>query len=220
MSRKMLIAVAGVALLIVFAILLFRKNDGLSKVQRDIAESLDRAKVLKAERDSLRLANDKHRFPKREEEGEIEKTGKVEETVKKDPTAVVEEQSHVVTATVATKPATPGEGASIPAERCFTTSGMDGLTPKDKQSVFQPGAPVYIYAGVNVPQAEQIRIEWIDPAGKPIPPPDYVGVQTNTGPTGYRIYKFRTFQNAGTYEVRLYNAVGGLMASVPFEIRM
>lgn len=103
----------------------------------------------------------------------------------------------------------PQDGlASIPTDRFFTTDKMNGLTPGKPQTTFESGDPVYIYAGINAPQAERIQLRWFGPDGKHILPSIYKNVSANTGVTGYRIYTYRIFREVGPYQVVLYNSAG------------
>ena len=195
----------------------------MSQVQRDISESLERAKALKAKRDSVARLVEEKRFKKTGYAEEIENAEKKEELEKvaQNPVPQSKHETSVNSNTTASDVAVTivsGGSASIPVERFFTTNAMDGLTPLGKQTVFKVGDPVFAYAGIHAPQAEQVRLEWIDPSGKLLPPSEYVDIQSNTGVNGYRIYKQRQFQKEGKYEVRLYNGSGELIGKTEFTI--
>lgn len=253
MPRKTLIGIGLCVGALILIISLLRRNDSDTPVQRDIARSLERAKVLKARRDSVAELEGQKRFGKTAEVGETSQVGQTGETGEAGKTgqtgdvgtsSIQEDQYNPQSEHGATDdeefvgPPAPkpvaqtkevqrqaplkvqsGSGsASIPAERFFTTSAMDGLNAKDKQSVFKPNEAVYIYAGIHAPQEEQVKIEWIDPAGKALSPSEYVNIQSNTGVNGYRIYKQRQFRNPGKYEVRLYNGAGVMIGKTVFTI--
>lgn len=212
MSRNVLTGLAFIAATAVIALFLFRKDDGLSKVQRDIAESMDRARTLKTQRDSLAKLTERHRFPKQEVKEEVEKAGQTAKLAEE------EGGSEIVKTPVPALSLPQGEGASIPQDRFFTTAAMNGLIPQGKQNSFKPGESVYVYAGIHAPQAEKVKIEWIDPSGTLVSPVDYIDVQSNTGPMGYRIYKYRSFKVAGKYEVRLLNSQDKVIGKTIFSI--
>ena len=234
MPRNAFIAIGLIALIVVLAILLRRKNDGMTRVQRDIAESLERAGALKTQRDSLAELVGHRRFAKKEEEGETGETGEADQAGKPGETGVagatsvqlahVEQESQrndtrvpSTTQPVSDHPGIQREGASVPADRFFTTPAIDGLIPQGKATMFKRGDAVYAYAGVHAPQAEQLRLEWVDDAGTILQSVS-IEVQANTGTKGYRIYKYRTFPTAGKYVVKLYNNNGMMIGSSEFEI--
>jgi hypothetical protein len=216
------------ALLAVFvAVMLLRKDDGLKPIQRDISKSLEKAKGLKEERDCLRAIEHQRRFPKADEEAEVtSQNSSVQNATLPSQKKMVESDGQVSAIPVThqevqvpkSAPVTHnGPGATIPAERFFTTAKMDGLTPQGRQAQFNKGASVYAYAGVHAPGAEQIRMDWIGPADQVLSS-EVINVEVNTGINGYRVFKYRTFQQAGRHEVRLYNQNEVLIGTSGFII--
>ena len=128
-------------------------------------------------------------------------------------------KSAAPSSTSATGSFLPQEGlASIPAERFFTTTRMDGLQPADPQTQFSPGDQIYVYAGIHAPSDERIQLRWFGPDGQHILPSIYKHISANTGPVGYRIYTYRIFREPGNYTVRLYNSAGTVIGETGFEV--
>ena len=109
--------------------------------------------------------------------------------------------------------------ASVRDDQFFTTTSVDSLMPDTATSVFAPGEQVYVYAALHAPKSEKVHFKWFDTGGQPIIPTAYVDVEANTGPTGYRIYSYRTFRLPGEYSVKLYNELGEEIASQGFTIQ-
>jgi hypothetical protein len=190
--------------------------------------------VLKAERDSLARLVERKRFPKpedleqreeimqKEETGKAGQPGEIAETGEEQLVSTQKTIEPIAVRNLPEDAVMPApnvsEGASVPVERFFTTSAMDGLTPQGRQTQFKSGDVVYVYAGIHAPQAEQVRLEWIDPSGNVLTPAMFINVDVNTGSSGYRIYKNRKFQQAGKYEVKLYNSSGKMMGTTAFEV--
>ncbi|MCP5065244.1 MAG: hypothetical protein GY946_01645, partial [bacterium] len=91
----------------------------------------------------------------------------------------------------------------------------DPLRPRGGGSRFRPGR-VTVFAWVHAPRQETLKLEWLGPRGSVVKSQP-VEVLRNIA-EGYRFFYNKTYQEAGTSEVRLYNGVGVLIGRSVFEV--
>ncbi len=91
----------------------------------------------------------------------------------------------------------------------------DPLRPLGVGSRFRPGR-VTVFAWVHAPRQETLKLEWLGPRGSVVKSQP-VEVLRNIA-EGYRFFYNKTYQEAGTSEVRLYNGVGVLIGRSVFEV--
>jgi hypothetical protein len=201
--------------MVLFGALAFRNNDAMSKAQRDITESLERSKASKAQRDSFEYYLSLQRQEKFRYYARLDSLHDVAVTFPDETYERIEPFKSDIE--INRSRILPNE-AFIPKGRMFATNAMDGLVPREKETIFHTGNPVFIYAGIHAPCIEEIRVEWLDRNGKCIEAPTYITVLPNTGETGYRIYVYRKFETPGRYEARIYNSTNKLIGSTKFTV--
>ena len=100
--------------------------------------------------------------------------------------------------------------ASIVSQENFVTcKNVDKLEPVGKADRFSPGR-VYLFARVYAPRNETLALVWKDDKGNELRRRE-LKVKPNTG-RGFRTFSYKTLQERGTYEVRLYNQDAYLIA--------
>lgn len=228
MSGKTIIGVAALGLIVLLIIILSGRHDGSTRLQRDIAESLEKAKELNVERDLIREYEHERRFAKEADEPKVT-FSEFSNQKKAEPVAFRSSSPDTDVPPRELKSAIEEENqgrsrsavaalASVEKGRFFTTGEMDGLRPKGKKHRFRAGDTVYAYAEVNTPQAEHLRLEWVNEGGKIQGQPNLIKVDVNTGASGFRVYKYHKFTQEGNYEARLYNQSGLLIATTEFKV--
>ena len=75
---------------------------------------------------------------------------------------------------------------------------------------------VYVWANVRAPTSEDVIFDWIDDYNNLIAS---TTIYVNEDLSGYRIYAYQTINEAGIYEVRLYNSKDYLIGSQTFTIK-
>jgi len=78
-------------------------------------------------------------------------------------------------------------------------------------------ATVWIWAQVNAPGDEPLKLEWRGENSAAVLGEFTMHVRGNTTRRGYRIYRSRTF-TAGEYEARLYNSQRQLIGRRSFKV--
>ncbi len=93
--------------------------------------------------------------------------------------------------------------ASIVSQKNFVTcKNVDKLEPVGKADRFSPGR-VYAFVRVHAPREETLALLWNDDNGKELERQE-LKVKRNEG-RGFRTFSYKTLQETGAYEVRLYN---------------
>jgi len=91
---------------------------------------------------------------------------------------------------------------------------VQDLEPVRIKNDFSAGT-VFVWATVIAPRNENVIFDWFDEYDTLIAS---TTINVNEDRNGYRIYAYRTINEAGNYEVRLYNSQDYLMGSQEFTI--
>lgn len=87
-------------------------------------------------------------------------------------------------------------------ENFITCKNVDKLEPAGEANRFSPGR-VYAFARIHAPRDETLTLIWNGVDGKELRRRE-LKVKRNVG-RGFRTYSYKTLQEKGEYEVRLYN---------------
>ena len=124
---------------------------------------------------------------------------------------------------ISSSPATtraPEGFALIKEGNFFTTKQvtMGPMRPSDPNQNFRQGERVYIWATINAPAYEKVKIEWLTKEGRKITE-KYVNVARDLG-NGFNIHDWK--QNfpggKGEFKVRLLNSQGEKIAETEFSV--
>jgi hypothetical protein len=100
-------------------------------------------------------------------------------------------------------------------EDMIMCEGIQGMEPNGITNIFYAGR-VYVWANVTAPKSEDVTFEWFGDYDNLIASTT-INVKENL--SGYRIYAYQTINEAGIYEVRLYNSKDYLIGSQTFTIK-
>jgi hypothetical protein len=111
------------------------------------------------------------------------------------------------------------EWATITSHDNFVTCSSVNKTknkPNGEKIIFTQKNSVWVWARINAPQKEEnLRLKWLDNKGNLLKEVSRVRV---TQSNGYRTYYSKRFDEAGKYEVRLYNSQNHLIGRQKFEV--
>ena len=110
------------------------------------------------------------------------------------------------------------EWASIknPEKNFITCRNVKNLNPVHPSKQFDK--KVYVWARVNAPGTENLKLQWVDPASNKVLKTVYpVEVRENLG-KGFRTHYWKNFYEPGIYEVRLFNSQEQLIGRREFQI--